>query len=215
MTAPRPDAERRRARLIAWSVGLSLWSLGAGVCLWAALRLPAADLAAAGWALFISAIMLVAFALAVESDASADPVAHAWWLLTLYAVFPANGASWVLLDTASGSTDWTKLAAVVPAVLLVRATLLLTPWQRRFISIEIRHAIDDPTARRWGPVLASIYLAAAAIVVIAMTFGESMLAFGALIFGYLGVQLAGRTVRRRSGGSRVTRAAAATSVYRP
>lgn len=190
-------SERKRARRIVGFVGLILWASGVTVSAVLALQAVGGVTTVAGGAL-VSAIMLGAIALSVETGESPDPVARAWWLLTLYAVFPAATASWSLSEAglAHGHPALLSMAAILPALLSLRAALLVSAGGARFLGVETGLALPRAGARRMATLFALLYAITAAAVLAAALAGWRAVAFGALVLGFVALRVAAYVIRR-------------------
>jgi len=195
------------ARRVVLSVGLGFWGLGAAVSVWLAVRSVQLDAADAVLALTMSGLMLAGFVTEVGWTSGwgtrrhhhLDPVARAWWLLTVYPVFPAITASFVLRDAGVLSWDERNLVnlAFLACVLFVRGLVLLSPVGLRVVAADTRCSIrDGPLALPTGAGVAYLVTAAGTFVAAAAAWWWVSLTTAAL--GFVAIQAGTAVVARRA-----------------
>lgn len=196
------DAEIRHARQLVLAGGLGTWGVAAAAGVWLAAG-PGPPAAAPGtvWLpIAVSGLMLGAFVLGIGhgwTGPAPDPVAQAWFALTVYPLFAVITTSWILYDAGVLGSEGRTLVGTVAlaAVLFTRGLVLLSPAGPRALLVETHgRAARAALATTAG----AAYLAAAAVTFALTVSARLLLASVVAVGAFVVVHLGAAAIARRT-----------------
>ena len=199
------DADIRHARQLVLAGGLGMWGVAAAAGMWLAAGpgRPGTAPVTVWTAVAVSGLLLGAFVLGIGhgwSGPAPDPVAQAWFALTVYPLFAVMTTSWILSDAGVLGSDGQGLIGTVAlaAVLFARGLVLLSPAGPRALLVETHgRAAHAGLAMAAGAVHLVAAAATFALAVSARLLLASVVAVGAFVVVHLG---AAAIARRTAAG---------------